>query len=293
MFKNKKVKIAIISLVCLFSMIFVFQQVSKNIKYKEYMLSYESYLNDSNYKEAKLALINANKIKTVSDYKNKYDQCDKMQSSIEYYNLGLSLMSNKYYNDAYIKFKYVSKDDTERYSSAQEKMKEVQKLAYEKVIQESKDLDSEGRYFEAYSATNEYLEYFGNNDEIKKLSTEYTKKQEEKDRLKVQQDIANLKSDNQNQTSQSSSNPIYHASFELLEHKSVQGSIYGKIKNITKSNYGYVEVDINLLDESGNLVDSTFTNVNNLGAGQTWSFEAVVFKQSRVKSYQIIDVNGR
>lgn len=293
MFKNKKIKIAIISLVCLFSMIFVFQQVSKNIKYKEYMLSYESYLNDSNYKEAKLALINANKIKTVSDYKNKYDQCDKMQNSIEYYNLGLSLMSNKYYNDAYIKFKYVSKDDTERYSSAQEKMKEVQKLAYEKVIQESKDLDSEGRYFEAYSATNEYLEYFGNNDEIKKLSTEYTKKQEEKDRLKVQQDIANLKSDNQNQTPQSSSNPIYHASFELLEHKSVQGSIYGKIKNITKSNYGYVEVDINLFDENHNLVDSTFTNVNNLGSGQTWSFEAVVFNQSRVKSYQIIDVNGR
>lgn len=290
MLKNKKLKIGIIVLISLISIIFIFQQVNKNIKYKNYMTSYENYLKENKYKEAKLSLLSANEIKTVADYKIKYDNCDKMQNSIEYYNLGISLMGNKYYNDAYIKFKYVSKDDTERYSSAQEKMKECQKLAYDKVIAESKELDSKGEYYSAYSATNKYLEYFGNNDEIKKLSAEYSRKQEKKDKERLQQMMAE---NNSKPATTTVSNPIYHGDFELLEHKSVQGSIYGKVKNISNKNYGYVEVNASLFDESHNLVDSAFTNVNNLMPGQTWSFEIVVFNQSRVKSYQIIDVNGR
>jgi hypothetical protein len=49
--------------------------------------------------------------------------------------------------------------------------------------------------------------------------------------------------------------------------------VVGKIKNACDRDFGYVQVQANFYDGSGNLQDSGLANVNNLSAGQTWSFK--------------------
>jgi hypothetical protein len=56
--------------------------------------------------------------------------------------------------------------------------------------------------------------------------------------------------------------------------------IRGTVRNNTQKHYGYVQVEINLYDESGAQVGSTLANVNNLEANGTWRFEAMVLEAS-------------
>lgn len=79
---------------------------------------------------------------------------------------------------------------------------------------------------------------------------------------------------------------------ELIDHGVENGYIIGKIKNNTGKTYSYVQVEINLYDGNGNQVDSTISNVLNLEPYKTWSFSAVVIGQSRVKKYQIVNIEG-
>jgi hypothetical protein len=83
--------------------------------------------------------------------------------------------------------------------------------------------------------------------------------------------------------------------FEVLESSYVQeqysSKIVGKIKNNTDKEYGYVQVEINLYDDSGAQVGSTMANVNNLEAGGTWNFEAPILEDKATK-YKIKDVTG-
>lgn len=79
---------------------------------------------------------------------------------------------------------------------------------------------------------------------------------------------------------------------ELIDHGSENGYIIGKIKNNTGKTYSYVQVEINLYDGNGNQVDSTISNVLNLEPYKTWSFSAVVLDQSKVKKYQVVNIEG-
>lgn len=67
--------------------------------------------------------------------------------------------------------------------------------------------------------------------------------------------------------------------------------VAGTVKNNTSRTYGYVQVEINLYDESGAQVGSTLDNTNNLEPGGTWKFRAPVFENG-VKSYKIKNVTG-
>lgn len=84
--------------------------------------------------------------------------------------------------------------------------------------------------------------------------------------------------------------------FTVLEHHAEKDStgyikIKGKIKNNTDKTFGYVQVEINLFDAQGNQIGSALDNLNNFGAGATWSFEALGLTDKAVK-YQIVEVNG-
>lgn len=83
---------------------------------------------------------------------------------------------------------------------------------------------------------------------------------------------------------------------ELLEHTSEIGEfgnlfITGTVKNNTKKQYTYVQVEINLYDDDDAQVGSTMANTNNLEPGGKWKFKAVVIEEN-VKSYKIKDITG-
>jgi len=82
---------------------------------------------------------------------------------------------------------------------------------------------------------------------------------------------------------------------ELLEinSKSDEYSKYavGKIKNNSKKEYSYVQVEINLYNKSGELIGSTLSNINNLAPGETWSFKAIILEDEATK-FSVKDING-
>lgn len=67
--------------------------------------------------------------------------------------------------------------------------------------------------------------------------------------------------------------------------------VVGTVRNNSDRSYSYVQVEINLLDKSGNVVGSTLANVNNLGPGETWKFKAIIL-EDEARSFEIKDVTG-
>ena len=59
--------------------------------------------------------------------------------------------------------------------------------------------------------------------------------------------------------------------------------VTGKVRNNTEDTMGYVEIDFNCFDEQGNQVGTAMTNVQNLGAGATWKFEAIILQDNVVR----------
>ena len=82
---------------------------------------------------------------------------------------------------------------------------------------------------------------------------------------------------------------------EVIESKfekdTFGGYIVGTVKNNTKKQYKYVQVEINLYDKDGNQVGSTMSNVNNLEPGATWKFKAPVIEE-QAASFKIKEVTG-
>ena len=82
--------------------------------------------------------------------------------------------------------------------------------------------------------------------------------------------------------------------FSIIEHSTSNDGywtyIVGTIKNNTNKDYSYVQVEINLYDAEGNLVNSTLDNINNLEANGTWKFKAITTDD--FSTYKIKDVTG-
>lgn len=98
-------------------------------------------------------------------------------------------------------------------------------------------------------------------------------------------------------TKPSASEPVEQQkpALELIEHSSEASQysryVIGTVKNNSSKEYGYVQVEINLYDDSGNQVGSTMDNTNNLEAGGTWKFKAIMLEDSATQ-YKIKDVTG-
>jgi len=59
--------------------------------------------------------------------------------------------------------------------------------------------------------------------------------------------------------------------------------VTGTIRNNTDGSFFHAQVEINLLDEDGGVVASTVANTSNLGAGETWNFEAPILSEDAVR----------
>ena len=67
--------------------------------------------------------------------------------------------------------------------------------------------------------------------------------------------------------------------------------ITGTVTNNSGRRANYIQVSINLLDGSGNVIGSTMTNVNNVEAGQKWKFKALL-TEDHAKSFVVKEVDG-
>ena len=83
---------------------------------------------------------------------------------------------------------------------------------------------------------------------------------------------------------------------EVLEHSMTNDGFWdhvvGKVRNNTDKTYSYVQVSVNLYD-GDTLVGSTLANVNNLGPGAVWEFDAIVLEEAgSYTRYVIEDITG-
>lgn len=79
-----------------------------------------------------------------------------------------------------------------------------------------------------------------------------------------------------------------------FEQEGYAGYITGTVKNNTNHAYRYVEVNINVYDESGAQIASPLANTQNLQAGGTWRFKAPIVPRPQSKfTYKVIKVVGR
>jgi hypothetical protein len=67
--------------------------------------------------------------------------------------------------------------------------------------------------------------------------------------------------------------------------------ITGVVKNNTNKTYDYLQISFTLYDVDGNVVDTAFTNINNVKPGQTWKFEAMYFEESAVR-WELDEIAG-
>jgi len=77
---------------------------------------------------------------------------------------------------------------------------------------------------------------------------------------------------------------------EIMEGWEVD--ITGIIQNNTNFDYSYVSVEFSLYDAVGNNLGTAFDNMNNLAAGESWSFKAESFSwlDNEVKSYKLVEI---
>lgn len=67
--------------------------------------------------------------------------------------------------------------------------------------------------------------------------------------------------------------------------------VVGKVRNNRDRPYSYAQVMVNLYDDGDTQVGSTVANVNNLDAGKTWAFKAVVIEDA-ARRFEVKDVTG-
>ena len=76
---------------------------------------------------------------------------------------------------------------------------------------------------------------------------------------------------------------------QLTTNKNGNLEVVGKAENIYGSNISHAYVRVKFLDSAGNLLNNGLATVNDLAAGQTWSFEVIYpgSDSSQVATYQI------
>lgn len=67
------------------------------------------------------------------------------------------------------------------------------------------------------------------------------------------------------------------------------GYIVGQVK--VYKDYNYAQISFNLYDDSGNRVGTAWDNVNNLKAGDVWSFRAMIL-DDRAGKYAFAEFSG-
>lgn len=101
---------------------------------------------------------------------------------------------------------------------------------------------------------------------------------------------------NEQNTPQSVQQTKQKKDLELIEHHPCTGDfgskmVCGTVINNTNRTIGYAQVEINLYDNDGSLIDSTLDNINNFEPNSKWKFKAAILDDG-VASYKIKDITG-
>ena len=69
-------------------------------------------------------------------------------------------------------------------------------------------------------------------------------------------------------------------------------TIYGVAVNNTGKDLSYASIEYSVYDENGNNLGTAIANINNLGKGDKWPFEAVLLSYPKTKPvrYKLVDI---
>ena len=85
--------------------------------------------------------------------------------------------------------------------------------------------------------------------------------------------------------------------YEFIEEPTLSTNEYGNqiivgvIKNNTSVDKDYIQVSFTLYDANGNNIGTAWTNTNNLKAGGTWKFEAMI-SEDEMATFELDEVTG-
>lgn len=79
--------------------------------------------------------------------------------------------------------------------------------------------------------------------------------------------------------------------FEVTDLKG-ENSITGKIKNTIGYKCSSVFVYVNIIDSSGNVIESTIDSINNLEVGKTWVFDAPIINPPTSYTFKITEIKA-
>lgn len=81
-------------------------------------------------------------------------------------------------------------------------------------------------------------------------------------------------------------------STEYNEYLGYSAVIKGTEKNRSSKNYSYASIEFSVYDATGNNLGTALANINNLGSGDTWRFEAILlsFSSSRPTTYKLVEI---
>lgn len=83
-----------------------------------------------------------------------------------------------------------------------------------------------------------------------------------------------------------------HMSVSYNEYLGYSATITGVAENTSGKNFSYASVEFSVYDASGNNVGTALANINNLGKGETWRFEATLFSfpSTRPTSFKLVEI---
>ncbi len=78
------------------------------------------------------------------------------------------------------------------------------------------------------------------------------------------------------------------------EYLGYSATITGVAQNTSGQNLSYASVEFSVYDASGNNLGTALANINNLGEGDTWRFEATLlsFPSTRPTSFKLVEIIG-
>lgn len=76
------------------------------------------------------------------------------------------------------------------------------------------------------------------------------------------------------------------------EYLGYSASITGVATNTSGRNLSYASIEFSVYDSNGNNLGTALANINNLGKGDTWRFEATLldFPKTRPASYKLVEI---
>ncbi|MGB9977876.1 FxLYD domain-containing protein [Methanobacterium sp.] len=93
-------------------------------------------------------------------------------------------------------------------------------------------------------------------------------------------------------TPSNNSTSVSDSNLQIVSSKMVSDgyggyTVKGQAKNIGSETLGYASIDVKFYDKNGDLLDSSFDNINNLAPGETWNFKAYYYGDGKPAKYVI------